>query len=215
MRPPFSHDAFLDLFGAYNAALWPAVTALWLATAWLGLLTVRAAAPAPRAMFGLLAIHWAWSGVAYHWLFFRRINPAATLFAGAFIVEAILFAWLATARGQWVARRGFPRAVGTGFLIYGLLYPVLGIASGMEYPRVPLFAVPCPTALVTAGLLLMYAHIPWGVKVIPILWAVVASSAAIFLGVWADLALVVAAVALMADMIRWPELTHPRRLYVR
>ncbi len=33
MNLPFSHDAFLDVFGAYNTALWPAVVALWLATA--------------------------------------------------------------------------------------------------------------------------------------------------------------------------------------
>jgi len=33
MNLPFSHDAFLDVFGAYNAAVWPAVMLLWLVTA--------------------------------------------------------------------------------------------------------------------------------------------------------------------------------------
>jgi hypothetical protein len=31
---PFTHAGFLDLFAAYNAALWPVVAVLWLLTAW-------------------------------------------------------------------------------------------------------------------------------------------------------------------------------------
>ena len=37
MALPFSHEAFLDVFGAYNTALWLAVCVLWVATAGVAL----------------------------------------------------------------------------------------------------------------------------------------------------------------------------------
>ena len=65
----------------------------------------------------------------------------------------------------------------------------------------PLFAVPCPTTLVTAGLLLTAAGVPRWVNIVPILWAVVGSSAAFALGIRADLALVVAGALLALDTL--------------
>jgi hypothetical protein len=35
MELPFSHEAFLDVFCAYNSLLWPGVVLLWVVTAWL------------------------------------------------------------------------------------------------------------------------------------------------------------------------------------
>ena len=32
MQLPFTREQFFDLFAAYNAALWPALAALWLAS---------------------------------------------------------------------------------------------------------------------------------------------------------------------------------------
>ena len=62
---PFSRDAFLDVFATYNDAFWPAALMLWFAT-----LIAFILHPSERAttggVFGLLAIQWAWSGLAYH-----------------------------------------------------------------------------------------------------------------------------------------------------
>lgn len=77
MELPFSHEAFLDVFGAYNSALWPAGAVLWLATAWLALNWIRRGHVDGRLLFALMAVHWAWSGVVYHWLFFRAIASSA------------------------------------------------------------------------------------------------------------------------------------------
>jgi len=60
--------------------------------------------------------------------------------------------------------------------------------------------VPCPTTLVTAGWLLAANGSSRFAKVIPILWCVVASSAAITLGIRADLALVAAGAAMTIDL---------------
>lgn len=147
-------------------------------------------------------MHWAWSAVAYHWFFFRDINPAAAIFAAAFLVQAALFAWLALRPAAMTpAPSGARGAIGGALVVYGLVYPVLGLAFGLEYPRLPLFAVPCPTTLVTAGFLVTAAGAPRVVSVVPVLWALVGASAALSLGIRADLALAVAALVLAADAV--------------
>jgi hypothetical protein len=202
MNLPFSHDAFLDVFGAYNASLWPAVVLLWLLTAVLVFQWLRTGLMAGRLLFSLLAIHWAWSGIAYHWFFFRSINPAAAVFAVLFIIQAAVFVWLAVvSRGSTRPSADLRGIIGAALVVYGLAYPLVGIAFGLEYPRLPLFAVPCPTALITAGLLVTATDVPRLVNAVPILWAAIGSSAAFILGIRADLALVVAGAILAVDTL--------------
>jgi len=202
MHLPFSHDAFLDVFGAYNSQLWPIAALLWVATAATAWAWLRARSVSERPIFVLLAVHWAWSAVAYHLLFFRSINPAATIFAAVFVVQAAVFAWLATRPNRRAAApTGVRGAIGGALLLYGLVYPFIGLASALEYPRLPLFAVPCPTTLVTAGLLIARVRAPRFAGVAPVLWAVVGSSAAFALGINADLALVIAGALLALDLV--------------
>ena len=202
MALPFTHDAFLDVFGRYNTTLWPVVLILWLATAWVAWRWLRTGSVRGRVLFGLLAVHWAWSGIVYHWIYFRPINPAAALFAVGFAAEAALLGWLAAASREPVVAGARRRTTVGGLLIvYGLVYPFLGVAFGLAYPRLPLFAVPCPTTLVTAGWLIASGRTPRVVSLVPLLWAVVGSSAAVTLGIRADLALVVAAGVLMLDVL--------------
>ena len=201
MELPFSHDAFLDVFGVYNSQLWPVVVLLWLATAIVALRWFARAPVNSRVIFSLLAAHWGWSGVVYHWGFFRAINPAATLFGALFVVQAAVFAWLAFKSPASAAPGAVRRLVGAAVVAYGLAYPFLNLGLGLAYPRLPLFAVPCPTTLVTAGVLVTCSRVPRFVNVVPILWAAVASSAALLLGVRADLALVPVGVLLVIDTI--------------
>ncbi len=202
MNLPFSHDAFLDVFGAYNAAMWPAVVLLWLVTAALFAHWIRSGRITARSLFGLLAVHWAWSGIVYHWLFFRPINPAATLFGALFVVQAGIFVWFAAReRGLFDVGRNARTILGWALVSYGLVYPFVGLVGGLRYPRLPLFAIPCPTTLVTAGLLLISARVPRLVYVVPILWAATGGSAAFVLGIRADLALPVAGALLVIDAI--------------
>ena len=202
MNLPFSHDAFLDVFGAYNAAVWPAVMLLWLVTAGVVFALFRTGRLNGQALFWLLALHWAWSGVAYHWFFFRSINPAAPIFAMLFIMQAAVFVWLAVvSRGSTRLSPDLRGIIGGVLVVYGLAYPLVGVAFGLEYPRLPLFAVPCPTALITAGLLVTATDVPRLVNAVPILWAAIGSSAAFILGIRADLALVVAGAVLAVDTL--------------
>jgi hypothetical protein len=211
---PFTHDQFLDLFGVYNSQLWVAVLALWLVSAaaivayFRGQLTVVLAA-------ALLAVHWAWSGVVYHGIYFTRINPAAWLFAALFVVEAGLFVRYAAssrrlthmAHGRRVGRQW----VADVFLVGALVYPGLVLVTGHTMPRAPLFAVPCPTMLVTAGLLLaMGTSVPRGLSVAPILWAAVGGYAAVAFGVLPDYLLFAAGLALVVAALAPGRLSHRR-----
>jgi hypothetical protein len=198
MNLPFSEREFLDVFGAYNSALWPAVLALWIITAGVVVRWFLRRRLDGRVAWSLLAIHWAWSGIVYHWLFFRRINPAALLFGALFVAQALLFVWLAmTAKGEVRLEKSSRSLIGVALVAYGLLYPFVGLALALRYPRVPLFAVPCPTTLVTAGLLVASARAPRVVSVIPMIWAAVGASAAFALGIRADLALLAAGASLV------------------
>jgi hypothetical protein len=199
---PFSHDEFLDLFAVYNGRLWPPIVISWVAS--LGILGwwVLGARRDVRPVMAMLAVHWAWSGIAYHWWHFRAINPAATIFATGFVAQAAIFAWLAwRVRELAPASAGARRVLGMILLLYGLAYPGVGLALGLSFPRMPLFAVPCPTVLVTAGVLVMLPGLPRWVSVIPLLWALIGSSAAFSLGIRADLALVVAAGVLGVNLV--------------
>jgi hypothetical protein len=200
MALPFSHDQFLDVFGTFNTALWSAIALLWALTALAAFHWITSGEIHRRTLFALLAIHWAWSGLVYHLIFFQAINPAARIFAALFVVESLI---LAGARQPPVAVRFQPNARGliaAAFVIAGLLYPAAGFVFGLHYPRMPLFGVPCPTTLVTAGWLVAAAGSSRFAKIVPILWCVVASSAAITLGIRADLALIAAGAAMTIDL---------------
>ena len=201
MSLPFSEAQFLDVFGSYNRALWPAVITLWLVTVTLAA-RWKQRGYGSRSLMVLLAVHWAWSGIAYHWAYFRAINPAAPAFAVMFVMQAVLFAWLAMLSPARFCLDRSPRAIIAGSLvIYSLVYPFVGIIFGLHLPRVPLFAVPCPTTLLTAGLLLTSSGMPRLAGVVPALWAAIASSAAFSLGIWADSVLLACTGLLVIDML--------------
>jgi hypothetical protein len=195
MQLPFTHDQFLDVFGAYNRALWPAVILIWLLTAAAIGILYRRGPRASRLVAALLAFHWGWAGLVYHLAFFRSVNPAATLFGAVFVLQAALFLW----RGALGSQLSFQPTsstwgrVGGALIVYALLYPALGLALGLAYPRFPSFGVPRPTAILTVGLLLLAPRREVRLlSAIPVLWAAVGGSAALLLNIRADFALLVA-----------------------
>jgi hypothetical protein len=204
MQLPFTEAQFLEVFRAYNVAFWPVVVGLWLATFALTVELLRGRAH-PVALNALTAVHWAWSGVIYHAVFFTRINPAAWLFAGLFVLEAGAFFWFGVVKRRLVFRVArTPRDLfAVGFLIYSLAYPLLVWLTGHQFPSAPLYAVPCPTTLFTAGVLLTSAPpLPRSLLVVPIVWSIVGGSAALLLGMTPDLMLFAAGVCLVAYGLR-------------
>jgi hypothetical protein len=91
MTLPFTIAAFLQVFQDYNTAIWP-VQIIALA---LGLIPLAALYWGREDKFRLapvaLAALWAFVGFWYHLTFFVWINPVAPVFAGLFVVQALLF----------------------------------------------------------------------------------------------------------------------------
>jgi Family of unknown function (DUF6064) len=202
MHLPFTNAQFFDLFGAYNSTLWPAALVLWVLTLAAVVQIMRGRAGAV-GLGALAALHWAWSGVVYHAAYFTAINPAAWIFAALFGAEALAWLWLGPIRRRLAFDWGAsPRHVlAAVFLVYALIYPALGPITGHALPRTPLFAVPCPTAIFTAGVLLALVRpAPRWLFVVPIVWSVIGGSAAVTLGVAPDFMLLAAGAVLLVDV---------------
>lgn len=204
MDLPFTSAQFFDVFGAYNRSLWVFVLGLWMYAAVGVFVLARSRDGRGRFLPTLLVVQWAWAGLAYHAAFFSRINPAAWLFAALFVVQSLLFFWFGVVHHQlrFAPRGSFRHAAAWTLIIYALVYPLIVRIEGHVWDA-PTFGVPCPTTLLTIGFLFA-ADLPWPrtIAVIPVLWSFVAGSAAILLGVRADLMLWVAGVALGAYVLR-------------
>ena len=211
---PFTHQQFLDVFAAYNAAVWPAQALAY----FLGLAACTAVALRPRAASrlatGVLAVGWLWTGLAYHLFQFSRINPAAVVFGFLFIGQGVLLVAAARERTlRFRAARGWRAWSGWALIVYAMgLYPLVGLAAGGSYPELPMFGItPCPLVLFTFGVLLLAdGRVPWALLVVPGAWSIIGGSAAFLLGMPQDWPLLFAVLLLPVLVLRHPQRSHPR-----
>jgi hypothetical protein len=196
MSLPFSRDQFFDLFALYNTTIWPMQIGLVI-VAIACVIAILAGGGQDRAIGWALASLWGWMAVAYHLVFFTRINPAAWLFGGAYLVAAWLFARHASA-GTLRFTRSIDTSHVAGFVLmaYALVgYPIVARIAGQTYPTVPTFGLPCPTTIFTLGLLLLgQSPVPVALLVVPLIWSLIGTIAALDLGVTEDYGLPAAAV---------------------
>ena len=204
MQLPFTTEQFFDLFAAYNDALWPAVVALWIASTVVVALRLSARHQHDRWVSALLVGHWAWSALAYHVAFFTRINPAAWLFAALFLGQAVLvFRVGVVQRRLSFAPWGSAWApLAWGLIVYSLAYPAINAFDHRSLLRIPTFGLPCPTTIFTAGVLMLATPRCWSLSVVPVIWAAIGGSATFLLGVYADVALPIAGIALAIFSVR-------------
>lgn len=204
MQLPFTQTQFFEVFRQYNEAVWPAQLLLLALGVAAVLIASRSSERRARAVSGILAALWLWMGAIYHLVFFRDINGAAVLFGVLFILQGGLFAWFGLWKSELAfhARSDTRGAAGAALILYALvLYPLLGLLAGHRYPAAPTFGLPCPTTILTLGLLLWTRPpVPRSVLLIPTVWALVGTVAAVRLGVPEDFGLFVAG-AIAAPMI--------------
>ena len=196
MQLPFTSAQFIEVFRRYNEGVWPAQFLLFAAGIVAVTLAFRVGPGAQRGFSVILALLWVWMGAVYHIGFFSAINPAARIFGIIFIAQGALIGWL----GIWKRQLTFDvsgsgRLVsGSALLVYALVvYPMLGFVVGHRFPDAPTFGLPCPTTIFTIGLLL-WARPPASraLLVIPMLWTLVGTLAALELGVYEDFGLLAA-----------------------
>ena len=196
---PLTADAFFGVFRAYNGAVGPApvvLTILGFIALALVLLRTRLSG---SVICGILALLWAWAGLAYHLVFFRAINPLAPLFAVAFVAQAGLFLWYGTVQRrlqfQWTSdARG---AAAAGLAVYALVaYPAIALALRADPLEVAGFGLPCPTTIFTVAMLgFLKPGFPRRIFIVPGLWALIGVHAKLRLGIYEDLVLVAALAA--------------------
>src|SRR5688572_19979690 len=180
MQLPFTPDQFFSVLAEYNQSFWVVVIVMWFATLAVLLLAWRDPGRWTAMLSFFLGTLWLWNAVAYHAFLFTRINPAAWLFSAMFAVQALLFLHAGLqGNPHYLSGNGASRSLGLALAAYSLLYPFLTMAFGHDYPATPTFGLPCPTVILTIGLLLTTGEpIRSRLTAIPILWGFIGGSAA-------------------------------------
>ncbi|MDT8283953.1 MAG: DUF6064 family protein, partial [Thermovirgaceae bacterium] len=180
-------------------AIWPAQVAGYA----LGILAVFFVifwkSRSGKTVSGVLALFWIWIGVFYHIAHFSAINQAAFIFGVLFIIQGALFLGMAIRHPglSFKVDRTGASLIGVIFVIYSMLvYSLIGISAGHSLSSSPIFAVaPCPTVIFTFGILLWSEKpVPAWLLVIPLLWSIIGTGAAISLQVPQDYGLGIAGV---------------------
>ena len=197
MDIPFTTEQFLDIFRDYNQAVFPLQFIAYLLAMLVVYFLWRPSPAGNRFISAVLAVYWLGMGAGYHLQWFSSINNAAYLFGIAFILQGLWFlsTGLLSNKLRFSGTGHSHCLIGWLFILYAmLLYPLLNSLMGHHYPAMPVFGLaPCPTTIFTFGVLLLArSRIPMHGLIIPLLWSLIGVSAAINLGIWEDIGLVIA-----------------------
>lgn len=198
MKTPFTTEEFFQVFENYNTSLFPSQIVILL----FGLIAMFSLHTQKRrknklisAFLGLL---WLWTGLVYHMTFFTAINKAAYVFGAVFILQGLFFFVEAFSKRRLeFTFDGSARAyLGYLFALFGLIiYPLISYFLADTTANIISLGLPCPTTIFTFGFLMMTtSRFPKYLLVIPTIWALIGTGAAINFGVYQDYVMLVAAV---------------------
>ena len=194
---PFTAEVYFRLIERFGETSWP----------WHGPMLVLGLASVvliwrgrSRIACALIAIPWAWVGIAFLGQRYAELNWAGSWFAGAFLVQGGLLLLLAATGAGFdragIDRGGFDRGGAAraathtpwrdlsvprwgGLILAGfgvIAYPVIAPLSGFGPFQAETFGIhPDPTAVATLGILLVGLRGAglWLALAIPVLWCVV------------------------------------------
>ena len=188
---PFTREQFLDLMSGYNSSVWPVEPFAYAVGIVALLALLRDVDRLHRVAIAMIGVMWLWTGIAYHWLFFSEINPAAIVFGLLFVIQGAGFVLMAVtgSLGFRFSRRSGAAAV-LGWVLIAcafFLYPTVELLVG-RWPHMPRFGIsPCPVTLFTLGFLLLARPRPtlW-LWAIPVAWSLIGGTAAFLLGIVQD-----------------------------
>ena len=197
MNLPFTPDQFLDVFKSYNLTVWPAQILLVVLALLMIFVMFKKNFYSDKLISIGLAVLWLWMGIVYHIIFFTRINPAAYLFGTLYVIQAGLFVYygIITKELIYKYRNNAIGIISILFFLYSLIfYPLLSYQFGHLYPSKPTFGLPCPTTIFTFGMIILMEDRKIIIFIIPIVWSLVGFTAALKLGIYQDIGLLIASV---------------------
>ena len=202
----FSPRTYYRLIELYNVAIWPVqIVGAAIGLAIVALLVTKRGGRG-RIIAGLLAVCWLWVAWAFQHQRYAQINWAASWFAAAFALQALLLVVLGVFAGRAVlqpANDGKFRIATTVVAVAVFGYPLLAPLAGRAWTTAEMFGVAAdPTAIATVAVLaLVRGRIRWLLLGVPLLWCAV--TAATLWAMKAPEAVVVAVATLVA---LWPAL---------
>jgi uncharacterized protein DUF6064 len=174
----FSPRTYFRLHELYNRDVWPLQLA-GLAVA-LAIIVLVSRPHSGRVVAGVLAAAWLFVAFAYHLRRYATINWAATYFAAAFAVQAILLLWSGTLRHRLAfgSPRRATQRIGLLLLLFAVfVQPAVALLAGRGFVQSEYFGVsPDPTATATLGVLLLADRSSWTLWIVPLLWCVVSAA---------------------------------------
>lgn len=195
---PFTIEQFLDVMEQYNLDVWPLQIVFNVLAVIMIFFLFKKTKFGDKFISAGLSFFWLWIGIMYHLLYFTSINNAAYGFGVLFIIQGIVFLYFGFIKQtlQFNLRKDWQGILGWVFILYALvIYPVLGLYFGHTFPKNPTFGLPCPTTIFTFGLLFFVVKkIPWYLIIIPFIWSIIGTGAAINLTIYEDYGLGIAGV---------------------
>jgi hypothetical protein len=203
MKLPFTTEQFFNVIEKYNLTMFP-IQLIILLFSIVCLFLLHSKLSSKDKLIGIyLGVLWIWIGVAYHLTFFTAINKAAFLFGGIFILQGLLILFYSFIKNRLVFTftLQIKDYLGYFFILYGLiLYPIISYLVEGSFEKTIIMGLPCPSTIFTFGLFMLTNNkFPKSLLIIPSLWAIVGLSAAINIGVFQDLMILIAAIT--ADII--------------
>ena len=201
METPFTPEQFFEVFEEYNTAVFPAQF-LFIGLGILGIVLIHKQKNYGNYFItGFLGFLWLWIGFIYHIGYFTSINKAAYGFGALFILQGAFFVReLFRSNLEFNLKRNTRTYLGYFFILFGLLlYPLFGYLFGAEFNTTISLGLPCPTTILTFGFfMLTNSKFPKYLLIIPTLWAIIGTFAAVNFGVYQDFLMIIAAV--IADL---------------
>jgi len=199
MQLPFTTEQFFNIIEKYNLSIFPFQLIITLLGAGCLFLLHSKLWSKDKIIGVYLGVLWLWIGAVYHLTFFTCINKVAFLFGAIFILQGLLILFYTLAKNRLAFKFSYHRKdyLGYFFILYGLIiYPIISYFVEGSFKMTIIMGLPCPSTIFTFGLFLLSTNkFPKILLIIPSLWAIVGLSAAINIGVYQDVMILIAALA--------------------
>lgn len=198
MKTPFTTEQFFSVFENYNSTVFPAQIIILLAGLFSLLVLFSKRSGKNQAIGGLQAFLWIWMGAVYHIAFFSSINPPAFVFGALFILQGFFFFLETFTRKKlrFQFAKDLTGYLAVFFILFGtFIYPLISYFLAGAFPMTISFGLPCPTTIFTFGfLILARKNLSKYLVIIPTLWALIGTTAALNFGVYQDFMLLLTAI---------------------